>query len=179
MSNILIKYNNDLTIEENNKLLEQAVQMLKNNGINCLGFLTVEEAYYHNEIGTALNILRDNHKDELKVIEIINKLDTEEGYDELIENMVQYENIQPFDYVLSEIEDKVLAEYYSIVYTDSYLAEEEITYNAEIVKFKDLEQTERDLIRNQLIGFKVNTNNAHINKVIVDTDVFGLNIRVK
>lgn len=179
MSNILIKYNNDLTIEENNKLLEQAVQLLKDNGIDCLGFLTVEEAYYHNEIGTALDILRDNHKNEAQVIELINKLDTEDGYDELIENMVQYENIQPFDCMLSEIEDKVLAEYYSIVYTDSYLAEEEITYNAEIVKFKDLEQTERDLIRNQIIGFKVNTNNAHINKVVVDTDVFGLNIRFK
>lgn len=179
MNNILIKYNNDLTIEENNKLLEQAVNLLKDNGIDCLGFHTVEEAYYHNELGSVLDILRNNYKNEPKIVEMLDKLDSEKVYDALIERFSEYDNIQQFDCIISEVKCVVLTEYYTKIYTDSYLAEEDITYNTEIVKFKDLKQKDKDLIRNEIIEFKVNTNNAHINKVIVDTDVFGLNIRFK
>lgn len=181
MSSILIKHNNKLAVEENNKILDKAVKLLKDNGIDCEGFSTIDESYYYNEILGIFSLLRGSYKDNEGMLNALNILDNENGYRKLSKDMIRANYVLSYGEIITEVKDAISKLYYSLMFNNIDLNHMRIKYNNDdkIVEYKDLDKVEQDIIKNKIIEFKIDNGHMPIHYVIVEEDELGLHIDFK
>lgn len=181
MGSILIRPNNKLAVEENNKILDKAVKLLRDNGIDCEGFSTIDESYYYNEILGIFSLLKGSYKDNEGMLNALNALDNDKGYRKLSEDMIRANYVLCYGEIITEVKDAISKFYYSLKYTDSILNNMTIKYNndGKTVKYKDLDKLEQDIIRNKMIEFKIENKYTKVNYAVVDEDELGLHIDFK
>lgn len=181
MGSILIRPNNKLAVEENNKILDKAIKLLRDNGIDCEGFSTIDESYYYNEILGIFSLLKGSYKDNEGMLNALNALDSDKGYRKLSKDMIRANYVLCYGEIITEVKDAISKLYYSLRFSDTDLAHMRIKYNnnGKMVEYKDLDKVEQDIIKNKMIEFKIENECTPIHYVVVEEDELGLHIDFK
>lgn len=178
MSNILIKYNKDLSPEENKDLLNKAINILRENSIDCLGFDTYEEAYYYSTIPCILEEIRHYNKRNTEISDIVAEFDEESFYRRLAKDFSNYDDTLSFEEMIDIIQSEIFRKYYTKLYTEEKINQHEIVYNGLNKKGSDLSELEKDLYKEELVNFQVNHKGCrHINRVEIESDELGMKVK--
>lgn len=177
MSTIVINYNPNLSVEENNKLLDKAKEILEENGISCEGFLTSEEAYYYSQMNAIFDVCASTFNDEEEIKEYVERNRRQEVFAQYAEELSEnYDQLEDFSTMVDYVRDNLLRDYFESKITVESIQDREILFDGEKKLIKELDSVEQQLIRGSIISDSVNNQGKVSDTIKVESDEFGLKI---
>lgn len=178
MSTIVINYNPNLSVEDNNKLLDKAKEILEENGISCEGFLTSEEAYYYSQMNAIFDVCASTFKDEEEIKEYVETNRRQEVFAQYAEELSEnYDQLEDFSTMVDYVRDNLLRDYLESKITIESIQNREILFDGEKKLIKELDPIEQQIMRGFMITHSVSNLGKVSDTIKVESDKFVQHIK--